>query len=297
MKLKPILLYILFFIIAVFLFLFLLFPEREVAGSLSRLLTNLNSNVQVSIDKVKLRPPLKLSLKNTKVLINQSTEIVTKSFDVFLGPAVFLNTEKPLSFQSDFYQGSVKGSLNLNRIDPLLFSQLNLFVSNVNVSDFRYKTGLADITLKCEIKGDYKQIEALPKNESGKPGKKNSGQGTIFIQNFSAEMKNSLFNVLNLPTIDFTTIKLEFTQSEKKVTITQCIAKGSIINVKLKGIVDIVSSLQNARLNLTGIVLPDSPYLAKFANTASIKSVVKNISKQGIRFNIKGTLNHPEIGI
>ena len=294
MKLKPILLYILFFIIAVVLFLFLLFPEREVAGSLSRLLTNLNSNVQVSIDKVKLRPPFKLSFKNTKILTNQTTEIVTESFDVFLGPAVFFNTEKPLSFQSDFHQGSVKGSLKLNRIDPLLFSQLNLFVSKVYVSDFRYKTSLADITLECELEGEYKQIEALPKNKSDK---KISGQGTIFIQNFSANMKDSLFNVLNLPAVDFTTIKLEFTQSEKRVTITQCIAKGSIINVKLKGMVDIGSPLQNTRLNLTGIVLPDSPYLAKFANTASIKSVVKNISRQGIGFTIKGTLKHPEIGI
>lgn len=291
MKLKPILLYILFFITAFVVFLFLLFPQREVSTAFSRLLTHPNSKVQVTIEKVKpgLGFPFKLSFENTKLLMNQTTEIVPESFEVFFGPAVLFNTKKILKFQSNLYQGSLKGSLRLNRIDPLLFSQAKLFMSGVKISDLRYKTDLADITLGCEVSGEYEQIEAL--------NKKGAGQGTILIKGFSAKLKDSLFNALNLPLVDFSDIKLEFTQSPQSITVTQCIAKGSIINIKFKGNIDIISPLQKSSLNFTGTILPDSPYLAKFANTASIKSVVKNISKDGIRFNIKGTLENPKIGI
>jgi len=289
MKLKPILLYFLFFIAAIVIFLFLLFPERRVAGSLSRSLTTVNPNVRVSIDKVKPGLPFKLVFENTKLLLNQTTQIVPESFEVFLGPAFIFNTKKPIAFQSDIYQGSVNGSLRLDNMDPFLFSRAELFMSKVEINDFRYKTGLADITLGCEVSGNYKQLETS--------GEKKSGQGTILCKNFKAKMKNSLFNTLKLPVVDFTDIKLEFTQSEKRVIITQCLARGSIINVKFKGSMEMMSPLQNTKLDLTGMILPDSPYLAKFANTASIKAVVKNISKQGIGFNIKGTLKHPEIGI
>jgi len=289
MKLKPISLYFLFFLFAVVIFLFLLFPERKVAGSISRSLTTINPNVRVSIDNVKLGLPFKLVFENTKLLLNKTTQIVPESFEVFLGPAFIFNTKRPIGFQSDIYEGSLNGSLRLDNMDPFLFSQAELFMSNVKINDFRYKTGLADITLGCEVSGSYKQIEAS--------GKKKSGQGTILCKKFTAKMTNSFFNTLKLPVVDFTDIKLEFTQSENRVTITQCLAKGSIINVKFKGSLEMMFPLQKTKLDLTGIILPDSPYLAKFANTASIKSVVKNISKKGIGFNIKGTLENPEIGI
>lgn len=66
------------------------------------------------------------------------------------------------------------------------------------------------------------------------------------------------------------------------------IASGSIINVKSKGKIDVLPPLQNSRLSLTGIILPDSPYLAKFVNMATINSVVKIYQKTGLDLILTG---------
>lgn len=289
MKLKPVLLYIIFFIVAFIVFLFLLFPQKEVAATLSRSLTSSDSNILLTIDKVKLGFPFKLKFENTKLRLGRNTQIVPDSFDVFLDISSIFDKEKYIRIQSDLYQGAVKGNLRINSIKPFLFSESEFFMSEVKISDLKYKTDLADIALSCEVNGEYKQIEAGDKRDSG--------QGTIHIRNFSAKMNQSLFNSLNLSVIDFSDIELEFTQQLKAVTLVQCTAIGPSINIKLKGNIDIVFPVQESRLNLTGAILPDSPYLVKFVNVAALKAKAKNIFKDGIKFNIKGTLKNPEIGI
>ena len=48
----------------------------------------------------------------------------------------------------------------------------------------------------------------------------------------------------------------------------------------VKGSMEMMSPLQNTKLDLTGMILPDSPYLAKFANTA-IPDLVEELEKLG----------------
>jgi type II secretion system protein N len=295
MKLKSILLYILFFSASSLVFVFLLFPRAEFANYLSYALKR--QNLVVTIDNVKPAIPFTLKFENTKFLLgqninqntNQGIHIVPQSFEVLLDPVSIFKDKKQIKFQSGFYQGFINGHLFLNSFDPLAFSNVTASMSGVKISGFAYKTDLADITLGCELNGEYKQTRA--------GDKKDFGNGRMLISNFSAQMKDSLFNNLHLPVVDFSEITLEFIQHPKRITLTQCTAKGSIINVKLKGSMDIIFPVQKTRLNLTGVIQPDSPYLAKFVNMAVIKSVVKNIKKNGIIFTIKGTLENPEIGI
>ena len=289
MKLKPLLLYILFFMVVCIVFIFLLFPQREVSAYLSRSVTDSNPDIQVSIDTVRPGFPFKLKFDNTRLVLGKNMQIVPDSFGVSLDIFSIFNNEKHIKIVSDFYQGSVKGRLRLDNTNFLLFSVPELSMSGVKISDFKYNTDLADIALSCELNGEYKQIEAADKADSG--------QGTLHIRNFSAKMNQSLFNTLNLPVIDFSDIELEFTRHLKEITLTQCTAKGSIIYLKLKGNIGIVFPVEEIRLNLTGVILPDSPYLAKFVNSAALKAVIKNMSKDGIKFNIKGTLKDPKIGI
>ncbi|MCP3871740.1 MAG: type II secretion system protein GspN [Desulfobacteraceae bacterium] len=314
MKLKTVLLYILLFIAMAVVFVFLLFPQEKMGAYLSRVLENPNSKVQFSFDQVTLGFPFKLGFKNSRFLIDKTTQIVPKSFDVNLGPSFLVNKSNSIRFKAAVSQGVINGSFHIGR-EPLTVSKEALSMSGVKIADFQYKTKLADIILGCELAAEYKIND---KTNDGSD-KTNSGQGTVWVQNFSAKMNASLFNTLNLPIVDFSEIEIEFTHNPDTVTITKCLAKGSIINVKLKGQIGKVgqigkagklgkagkvdqintkkSVLKNAKLNLTGVILPDSPYLAKFANMAIIKSKIKNIKKDGIKFTISGTLKHPEMRI
>jgi type II secretion system protein N len=289
MKLKPVMLYILFFIAVFIVFVFILFPQKQVAAYLSRSLTDQDSTIRLTIDNVRPGFPFKLKFENTKIMLGRNTQIIPDSFDVFFDISSILNKDKYIKITSGVYQGSVKGRLRLDSTHPFLFSAPQFFMSGIKINDFRYKTDLADIVLSCELGGEYNQIEAEDKTDSG--------QGKIHIRNFSAKMNQSLFNMLNLPVIDFSDIELEFTQRLKSVTVIQCTAKGPSVNIKLKGNIDIAFPVQESRLNLTGTILPDSPYLAKFVNVPALKAMAKSISKHGIKFNIKGTLKNPKIGI
>lgn len=291
MKPKSILFYILFFIVTSSGFVFLLFPGKEFAVYLSQVVKN--QNLDLRIDNVKPAFPFTLGFGNTTLLLgrdmDKGMQIVPQFFQVFLDPFSIFKEEKQIKFQSGFSPGSLKGHLLLNSLDPFLFSRVTASMSGVKIIDFRYKTDLADITLDCELNGEYIQ--------AGAGDNKVLGKGSMLIQKFSAEMKDSLFIVLNLPVVDFSEITLEFTQHPKRLTLNRCIARGPIINVKLKGEIDILFPVQKTRLNLSGVILPDSPYLAKFVNYSAIKSVAGNSKKDGIIFTIKGTLENPEMGI
>ncbi|MEN8210890.1 MAG: type II secretion system protein GspN [Thermodesulfobacteriota bacterium] len=288
MKIKPVLLYVLFFIATVLLFIFLLFPQKDAAGYISSVLNGHNSKPQFSCERVKLKLPLKLSLENPKLLINKQIDIEPESFEIKLRPSLFFKRQKKIVFQSDLYQGSLNGVIDLKGFDPFLFSKADLIISKVKIDHLSYKTDLADIILGCLLNGEYKYSEISEKRE---------GEGKFVIKDFSAKMENSLFNTLHIPVVDFSEVKIEFEQQSNIITVKQCIARGPVINLKLKGKIDIVLPLNKARLYFTGIMLQDSPYFAKFANIAAVRAVSGNILKNGIKFNITGTLNNPKITI
>ena len=51
------------------------------------------------------------------------------------------------------------------------------------------------------------------------------------------------------------------------------------------------------KLDIKGVVLQDSPYFTRFANIDAVKIMAGDILKNGIKFNLKGTLSEPEISI
>lgn len=289
MNAKLVLVYILFLMAAFVFFVFLLFPGKKVAAYLSGAVTTPDAVVQVTMDDADLYPPLRLSLDNIRFTLGPDITIKPASFGISLSPLVFFENEKNVSFQSKLFQGTLHGSLVFTHLDPLAASAAHLIFSDIKTGPFIYKTDLADVTLSCEINGEY--------IFSGQVNKKKQGKGTIFLRNVSAVMENSLFNRLHLPAVDFSQVEAGYEQMGNTLTITNCIAKGSIVHIKLTGDIHLGFPLKESRLDLTGLVLPESPYLAAFANNAAIRAAAKNISKNGIKFGISGTVMQPKIKI
>lgn len=287
MKLKFFVFYILFFIAIFFIFAFALFPEKEIASYLSGSLSN--SKTGLSFNNVKPGLPFNLKFESAKLMLGPDLQVTPESFEVYINPFSLFWGKKQIKIQSGFNKGSIEASLLLNKINPFLYSDLKVSMEAMEIEDFRYKTDLADIVLSCRLTGEYIQVEEKDKKVSGK--------GTILIKDFSADLKNSLFNILKLPLVDFSDIKFEYTRKKNVVTIIHSTARGSTINLNLKGNIEFAVPLMQTRINLKGVLLPDSPYLANFANMAVIKAASGNILKAGIKFNVKGTLGNPKIGL
>ena len=273
---------------ALLLFIYILFPQKDAAGYISGLLDENNSKLQFFCERVKLKLPLKLSMENPKLLIDKQIYVEPELFEIKLSPALFFKRHKEIVFQSDLYTGSLNGVIDLKSFDSFLLSKADVFISKVKIDNFGYKTDLADIILGCVLNGEYNYSEISEKKK---------GNGKLIIKDFYAKMENSFFNRLHLPVVDFSEIKIEFEQQSNVITIRKCAARGSVINLKLKGKIDIFSPLNMARLDLKGVILQDSPYFAKFANIASVRAVAGNSLQNGIKFNLTGTLNNPKISI
>lgn len=286
---KLVLFYILVSMAAFIFFVFLLFPGKKVAAYLSGAVTGPDAMVRVAMDDADLYPPLRLDLDKIRFILGPDITIKPAAFKVALSPLVFFKNEKNISFQSQLFQGNLHGSLKFTHLDPLAASAAHIIVSDLKTGSFIYKTDLADITLSGEINGEY--------IFSGQENGKTQGRGTFFFRNVSAVMENSLFNRLNLPAVDFSQVEAGYEHTGNTLTITNCIAKGPIVHIKLTGDIHLGFPLQESRLDLTGLVLPESPYLAAFANNAAIRAAAKNISKDGITFGISGTVMQPKIKI
>jgi type II secretion system protein N len=289
MNVKLVLFYALFSMAAFVLFVFVLFPGKKVAAYLSRTVTMPNAMIQVHMEDADLFPPLRVFFENTRFSLGPDTTITPQTFSISLSLPAFFENDKNIGFQSKIFQGTANGSFRVARLDPLTVAEAQINISDIKVTQFFYQTALADITLSCEINGEY--------GFSGQENEKQQGMGTCVIRNVSAVMENSLFNKMNLPLVDFSQIEAAYTQTGNTITITNCIAKGSIVHIKLTGDIQIGFPLKESRLNLMGLVLPESPYLAVLADNAAIKAAVKNISRDGIKFGLSGTLMHPKIGI
>jgi len=287
MRTKPVLLYVLFFITALLIFIYLLFPQKDAARLFSNSFGQENSNLKFFCEKVTLKIPFKLDIKNSKLLIHKTMELKPESLEINLIPALFSNKSKKIVFQSYINQGLLKGSLYFDDYSSLVLLKTDIFASKIKIDNYIYKTDLAEILLGCEINGEY---------QDNKINKTKDGEGKLIIKDFSAKMENSLFNKLNLSVVDFSEIKLEFDHQLNMVNISHCIAKGSVINLKLNGKITVLPD-SNAKLDLKGVLLKDSPYLAKFSNMAVVRAVAGNILNQGIKFTIKGTLKNPKISI
>ena len=289
MKVKLVVLYFLFFMAAFVLFVFVLFPGKKVAAYLSRTVTRPDAMVQVRMEDAGLYPPLHVFFDNTRFSLGPDLTITPQTFGISLSLPAFFKNEKNIGFQSKIFQGTANGSFRVTDFDPLTVSGAQLTMSGIKITQFFYQTDLADITLSGEINGEYGFL--------GQENEKQQGKGICVITNVAAVMENSLFNRMNLPLVDFSQVEAAYTQAGKIITITNCIAKGSIVHIKLTGDIQLEFPLKESRLNLMGLVLPESPYLAVLADNAVIKAAVKNISRDGIKFGLSGTLMHPKIGI
>ena len=256
---------------------------------MSSVLTANYSPLQIDIKRISPEFPLGLSLENPSVVLNGKTRIETDCLDVRFNTSSVLKKQKRINIQAGFYGGILTGSMNVNEMEPGFISDMELLLSEVKINDFKYKTDLTDILLNLELAGDYEYFETKDKKEPGKGG--------FQIRNFSAAMKDSLFNKIGFPLVDFSSVKIEFIQTKNRISLTQCFAQGSIINVKLAGDIDVDSSLETTLLNLRGVILPDSKQLSRFVQIASPGQVGMDSAKEGIRFNISGTLGKPRISL
>lgn len=297
---KRIWMYLLVFILAFAGFAFVSFPGEEVGSRLAEMVNRKDPGFRLTIKTVKPALPLGLAFQDMSLFVTDKLSFLLDTARISFRPLSLFRREKQVGIRGQIHGGTLNGSVRIKGLDPLQVSGLELFLEKIGFDKVEYRTFLAELTLSGQISGEYREEgiqEALPEEKSG-PGRGEAlGRGFLVMDSFLAQVEKSWLNSIEVPTIDFSRLRLDFVRENQRVVITDCTAKGSVIHVKLTGDIRPGASMEETRLNLMGKILPDSLLLAKFANQAAVRSKAKNITRNGIDFTIQGTLKNPRVGI
>lgn len=292
MKPRAFISYCLVFICASVFFLFFSFPEEEAAARLSKFLSTVQSDdFQLEIQSVQPGLPNRLTSDRTALLIGKETRIVPDRFDLLFNPFHLVGAEKKIRFKAVLNEGRIETDLHLTQLNPLNWSRIQLNLSGIRIDRYQYDTELARLTINGLLNGNYMNSGKDPAAEQP-PGK-----GRWVLQNASIKIGNRLFERLNLSTVEFPAISCEYRYDKRTIIIDEILARGPMINLSAKGKIALETPLNESRLFLQGVLLPDSAQLSGFLRTNLIRSKVKDIKKEGIGFTISGTILHPKIKI
>lgn len=293
MTFRTVFLYLCIFAGSVLLFVFLLFPANEMGQFLFASVEKKYPEITISCDQATLKFPLKLGFENAVFNLNRSLTISPETLTLQLPLTAILNRTKTVRVKSDLFQGNLEGKFKLKQISPLSISSGEVNFSQISVDHYKYKIPSADIVLTCSIGGHY--VVSLSDNRS-KPGRE-TGTGKIEISDLSGTLKNPFFKSIGLSSFDFSTVDFQFSHQANQLRLTDGTASGSALHVKLKGGVTLTSPLKTSRLNLKGVILPDSPIFSKLSNTTAVKAATGKKINNRLSFTITGSLGNPKIKI
>lgn len=290
---RTVLLYLCIFTGSVVLFVFLLFPARDIGQFVFASVEKEYPEVKLSCDQAKLKFPLKLGFENAVFNLNRSFAISPETLTLHLPLTAIFNQTKTVKVKSDLLQGNLEGLFKIQQIDPLSISSGKVNFSQIKVYQYRYKIPSADIVLTCRIGGNYDVSLSNKKSKSGLE----TGTGKINISDLSGTLKNPFFKSIGLSSFDFSTVDLQFRHQANQVRLTDGTASGSELHVKLKGGITLTSPLKASRLNFKGVILPDSSIFSKLSNTAAVKALAGKKINNRLSFTITGSLGNPKIKI
>lgn len=273
--------YFVLFVFSCCLFLVLAFPGERLAARLNSELNQPGTPVKADIERVSFVLPFFLNLENTRIVLANNTEILPEELKIKITPGLLFSEEKEVRFTSRVNGGEISGTVPAGKGGQAGLADASIQMDGIKIDQYRYNTRIADITLSCSISGEYKE-----------------GQGNFKLSGFESRLRRSLLNRLKIPKVDFTSVDVDFLKEERVIHLKQLKARGPVININLKGEITPGKNASDSRLSLTGSILSDSPYLARLANSAIIRSMVKKAAaKDGIHFSINGTLEQPRISL
>jgi len=275
--------YLVYTVVAVGLFLYLLFPAEAFKGAVSAYLVKTIPAYQIQIDHV--TPVLPLGLGLDSVRISQQDRLNAQIDEIKLTPkfASLFSEAKTINIQGKAYSGALDGNIDLNQRDDGLHAEILLKLSGIHVDEIEYLQSV----IERKLSGRLSAIVTIV-NE---PGSGDSLRGNLELTGTRMAFSSPLIKVSE---IDFNDVSADFNLNKKVFSLKRLAATGGQITGNLAGTIMIRKPFENSRLNLRGSFMLAEALLAGMQDI-----ITKNIFKQlkpgakGIPVRIYGTIAKP----
>lgn len=275
--------YIAYTLLAVGLFLFLLFPSESFKGAVATYLVKTFPAYQIQIGQV--LPILPLGLGMDTVRISQQDRLNVQIDEIKLTPsfATLFSDIKTINFNGKAYSGNLAGNIDINRHDTGLHTEILLKLSGLRVDEIEYLQAVITRKLSGRLNGSVTIVD--------EPGSGDSLKGNLELTGARLAFSNPLIKVSE---IDFNDVAADFNVNKKVFSLKRLEAMGGQVTGNLAGTIMLRKPFENSRLNLRGSFMPEETLMAGMQGVITNK-IFKQLKPgaKGMPVRIYGTIAKP----
>lgn len=183
----------------------------------------------------------------------------------------------------NLYSGTLRATLHLDR-SKKSYKLTDIVVNNVNLNQVLKDQGVVDRKVTGSLSGSGRYSAEWKTPTAGE------GKGRIEFKTGQIEL---LQPILSLTAINFNRINLDISVGEQ-VALQQGKLKGKNLNANFEGSLNVMDSLLESRVRLSGLLEPKREFLQSHPKEAKmVKQYAKRYKKNVLPFKLRGTVANP----
>ena len=264
-------------------FLWFLFPSDTLKAYLAHRLTQRNSDVTVTIGRIKPILPPGISLQDVGVAGQGMPAIRLASLKVMPELRSLFSDRITLNLKGRIYQGRLSGRVQLEGGSPKSGLKIDGELAGIQLQQFSLLKQLSEHEISGSLNGTFTYTDAQPNP---------SLSGNLSLTNCRVLLTAPVFSQKSF---DFKDIRAELTLQNNLLRINKFNAKGNQLDLDLAGNMALIAGDPAAsKLNLTGTVTPHHLFLAKIEKDIPLNLLrSRKTGSTAISFRVDGTMDEP----
>jgi len=280
---KKTLLYTAYIIGITIFFLWYLFPSDTLRAYLAYRLTQGNSDVSVTIDRVSPALPPGLKLQNVVIARQAVTLIDLESLKVMPELLSLFRERSAVNFMGRAYEGSLHGRVEFSDDRQGQGIKIDANIARIQVQQISALKQLSEHEISGGLDGSFVYAHTPPNR---------SLAGNLTVTNCRILLATPVFNQKSF---DFKNVEADLRLQNNSLIVKEFNARGNQLDLNLAGNIALnATDPAKNMLNLTGTVTPHHVFLAKIENDIPVEMLRnKKTGSTAISFKVDGTMDDP----
>ncbi|MEA2061982.1 MAG: type II secretion system protein GspN [Thermodesulfobacteriota bacterium] len=281
MKIKKYILYVLYAAAVFLVFLYMLFPGRQMAGRLSAALSEKFPEARIDVDRLTLAFPPGLKAEFVQVSLKNGRDFQVDSVVIYPEFTTLIKEKKTAELNINAFDGEIKGRVTTDFPGDFALSDLDLNFSRLKIQQLELQSGLSSAIVDFNAQGAC-QYPVLSADRI-------KGTGRIHLSGVKFRISSPFLDQLGIHQFDFNAVDIHYEQNNNTLTVLECIGTGSEFKkISLKGTVDLHPKFKKSRVSFKGELIPDPSCVSNLAGVSSMAALFSDAFK-GIPFTVTGT--------
>ncbi len=282
--------YTFYTMIALAVFLYLLFPSEEIKKYLAFQVSNAGPGYALAIDRVRPAFPPGLLLESADLSEGENPLLSIDEMRISPRLLSLLGSEPTFHFTGRLYSGTVQGEGSLVKTNPegerLERIRVDADLTEIHLEEIDPLQDLSPHSVSGIMAGKIRYF--------GNPAS-GTAEADLTLSGCTVDFETPLFN---LARISFTTIEAKLDlQDMRRLAVKECIARGNQLGGDISGAVTLTDPPENSTLDLSGTLKPHASLIAKLGEGVVSLLFRKSRGETAFPFRITGTLAQPQFAL